>query len=161
MSQSITYRQAAQAILFFALIQFAFQVSLLTRGVEYAASSLVIDDTYYYLQTAWNTKQLGFVTFDGLHATNGVQLSWFVIILLLAMLAKTKTALLFATLAVSFLLNGLCYLFILKIGAVLKQPPLALFMASLWSLQSLPFRIYSTGMENSLHALVFWKEGFG
>jgi hypothetical protein len=29
-------------------------------------------------------------------------------------------------------------------------------MASFWSLQSLPWRIYSMGMENSLHALVFW-----
>jgi hypothetical protein len=72
------------------------------------------------------------------------------------MLVKTKTALLFATMAVTFLLNGLSYLFILKIGAVLKRPALTLFMAGLWALQSLPFRIYSMGMENSLHALVFW-----
>ena len=156
MSQSITFRQAALVVLFLAGVQFTLQVSLLARGMEYVAVSLAIDDTYYYLQSAWNTKQLGFVTFDGLHATNGVQLLWFAIILLLALLAKTKTALLFATLAVTFLLNGLCYLVILKIGAVLKQPILTLFVASLWSLQSLPFRVYSMGMENSLHALVFW-----
>ena len=124
--------------------------------MEYAAVSLTIDDTYYYLQTAWNTKILGFVTFDGLHATNGVQLLWFAIIILLATVAQSKAALLFTTLAVSFLLNALCYLIILKIGRVLKQPVLALFMASLWALQSLPFRIYSIGMENSLHALLFW-----
>ena len=139
-----------------AVVQFILQVSLLARGVEYVASSLSIDDTYYYLQTAWNTKQLGFVTFDGLHPTNGVQFLWFVFILLLAILAKSKVVLLFTTLTVSFLLNGLCYLVILKIGAILKQPILALFMASLWALQSLPFRIYSMGMENSLHAVVFW-----
>src|SRR5215203_2548342 len=139
-----------------AAVQFIIQMSLLIKGVEYAAVSLLIDDTYYYLQTAWNAKTLGFVTFDGLHATNGVQLLWLVIIYLLALLAKTKTVLLFTTLAVSFLLNGFCYLIILKIGAVLKQPVLALFMASLWALQSLPFRIYSMGMENSLHALVYW-----
>ena len=131
-------------------------MSLLTKGVEYAAASLVVDDTYYYLQTAWNAKTLGFVTFDGLHATNGVQLLWFVIIFLLSTLANSKTTLLFTTLAVSFLMNGLCYLIILKIGEALKQPVLTLFMASLWALQSLPFRIYTTGMENSLHALVFW-----
>jgi hypothetical protein len=124
--------------------------------MEYAAVSLIIDDTYYYLQTAWNAKTLGFVTFDGIHPTNGVQLLWFVIIFLLAVLAKSKAILLFTTLAVSFLLNGLCYLIIHKIGTVLNQPVLALFMASLWALQSLPFRIYSMGMENSLHALVFW-----
>ena len=156
MSQSIPFRQVVFIILISALLQIIIQLSLLTKGVEYAAVSLVVDDTYYYLQTAWNAKTLGFVTFDGLHATNGVQLLWFVIICLLAILAKSKAALLFTTLAVSFLLNGICYLIILKISAVLKQPVLALFMASLWALQSLPFRIYSTGMENSLHALVFW-----
>ena len=156
MSQSIPFRQVVFIVIILAVLQIIIQVSLLTKGVEYAAVSLVIDDTYYYLQTAWNAKTLGFVTFDGLHATNGVQLLWFVIIFLLAVLAKSKAILLFTTLAVSFLLNGLCYLIILKIGSVLKQPILALLMASLWALQSLPFRIYSTGMENSLHALVFW-----
>jgi hypothetical protein len=156
MPPSIPFRQAAFVILVLAAVQTIIQVSLLTKGIEYVSTSLIIDDTYYYLQTAWNTKILDFVTFDGLHATNGVQLLWFVIILLLAMLVKSKAALLFTTLAVSFLFNGLCYLIILKIGAVLKQPVLALFMASFWALQSLPFRIYSMGMENSLHALVFW-----
>jgi hypothetical protein len=154
--QTIPFRQAAFIIVILALVQFIIQASLLTKGIEYAAVSLTVDDTYYYLQTAWNAKILGFVTFDGLHTTNGVQLLWFAIIFLLAMLVKTKAVLLFTTLAVSFLLNGLCYLVILKIGAVVKQPVLALFMASLWALQSLPFRIYSMGMENSLHALVFW-----
>jgi len=156
LSQNTSFKQATIVIFMLAVVQFILQVSLLTKGVEYAAASLIIDDTYYYLQTAWNAKTLGFVTFDGLHPTNGVQLLWFAIIFLLAMLAKTKVVLLFSTLAVNFLLNGLCYSFILKIGAVLKQPVLALFMASLWALQSLPFRIYSMGMENSLHALVFW-----
>jgi hypothetical protein len=154
--QIIPFRQAAFIIVILAIVQFILQMSLLAKGEEYAAVSMIIDDTYYYLQTAWNAKVLGFVTFDGLHATNGVQLLWFAVIFLLAMLVKTKAILLFTTLAVSFLLNGFGYLVILKIGAVLKQPVLALFMASLWALQSLPFRIYSIGMENSLHALVFW-----
>src|SRR5215510_5517093 len=109
-----------------AVVQFITQVSLLTKGIEYVAVSLTIDDTYYYLQSAWNAKLLGFVTFDGLHTTNGVQLLWFVIIFLLAVVAKSKAVLLFTTLAVSFLLNGLCFFIILKIGAVLKQPALAL-----------------------------------
>jgi len=156
MHKSITFKQAAFVVFFLAVAQFAIQVSLLARGVEYAATSLVIDDTYYYLQTAWNAKQLGLVTFDGIHTTNGVQLLWFSIIYLLAVMAETKTALLMVTLAVSFLLNVLCYLPILKIGAVLKRPAVALLLAGLWSLQSLPFRIFSMGMENSLHALVFW-----
>ena len=156
MSQNFSSRQATIVIVILAVVQTILQFSLLTKGVEYIAVSLVVDDTYYYLQSAWNAKALGFVTFDGLHATNGVQLLWFGIIFLLATLAKSKSVLLLTTLAVGFLLNGLCCLIILKIGLVLKKPVLALIMASLWTLQSLPFRIYSTGMENSLHALVFW-----
>jgi hypothetical protein len=156
LSQNIPFRQAALIIVILAVVQFLIQVSLLTRGMEYAAASLIIDDTYYYLQTAWNTKMLGLVTFDGLHTTNGVQLLWFVIIYFLALLAKTKAVLLFSTLTVSFLLNGLCFLIIIKIGTILKQPVVVLFLASLWALQSLPFRVYSMGMENSLHAFIFW-----
>lgn len=156
MRQGITLRQTVWIVLGVAVVQFLFQLSLLARGVEYVAASLTIDDTYYYLQTAWNTKRVGFVTFDGVHATNGVQLLWFVITLGLAILVETKTALLFATLTVTFLLNGLCYLFILSIGAILRRPSLALVMASLWFLQSLPFRVYTMGMENSLHAMVVW-----
>lgn len=154
--QDIPFRKAAFILSGIAVVQFFVQMNLLTRGIEYAAASLVIDDTYYYLQTAWNAKTLGFVTFDGLHPTNGVQLLWFVIIFLLATLAKSKAVLLFATLAATFLLNALCYAVILRIGAVLKQPVLMLVMASFWALQVLPFRIYSMGMENSLHALVYW-----
>lgn len=155
-SARISFRMAALVVAAIAAAQLALQMGLLARGVGYAAASLVIDDTYYYLQTAWNTRHTGLVTFDDLHTTNGVQLFWFVVVLSLAFLAKTKTSLLFATLAVAFLLNALCHWVILKIGLVLKRPDLALLMAGLWSLQSLPFRIYSTGMENSLHALVFW-----
>jgi hypothetical protein len=157
MRPAITFRQAATTVLLMAGVQLALQFSLFAKGMQYAATSLTIDDTYYYLQTAWNTRQLGFVTFDGLHPTNGVQFLWFAVILLLAFLTQTKTALLFATLAVTFLLNGLCYVIILKIAAILQRPTLALLMAGLWALQCLPFRIYSMGMENSLHALVFWS----
>ncbi|OGO34730.1 MAG: hypothetical protein A2Z16_11365 [Chloroflexi bacterium RBG_16_54_18] len=139
-----------------AVVQFAIQISLLFKGERYITSSLTIDDTYYYLQTAWNTKQLGLVSFDGLHTTNGVQLLWFLVIYLLALLVKTKIILLFVTLALSFLFNGLCYIFIFLIGKELNRPSLILIIASLWALQSLPFRIYSMGMENSLHALVIW-----
>jgi hypothetical protein len=97
LSQSISFRQAASIIVSLAVVQLILQVSLLTKGMEYAALSLIIDDTYYYLQTAWNAKMLGFVTFDGLHPTNGVQLLWFVVIFLLALLAKSKAVLLFTT----------------------------------------------------------------
>jgi hypothetical protein len=154
--QSPNLRRLFAAVAVLAVLQFILQLSLLARGVEYVAAALTIDDTYYYLQTAWNTKLLGFVTFDGLHPTNGVQFLWFLVILVLTFIAQTKTALLLLTLAVSFVFNGLCYVFIALLGATVQRPALALLLAAFWLLQSLPFRVFSMGMENSLHALVFW-----
>ncbi len=53
---------------------------------------LTNDDTYYYLQTAWNARHLGFVTFDGINPTNGVQFLWFSILYGLTFLADDKSA---------------------------------------------------------------------
>lgn len=136
--------------------QFILQMSGLTRGLEYATTALAIDDTYYYLQLAWNTKHLGFVTFDGIHPTNGFQLLWFGVVVFLALLSKTKAALLFLTLAVCFLLNSLCYWPIWKLCRVLKRPLWALVVGGLWSIKSFGGHAYSNGMESSLHAFIFW-----
>jgi len=138
-----------------AVTQFILQTGQLTKGTEYIVSSLTNDDTYYYLQTAWNTKHLGFVTFDGLHATNGVQFAWFGIVFLLSLITTTKMTLLFATLATCFLLNAASHLVIWKIFKILKQPVLSIFVASLWLAVSFT-STYSSGLENSLHAFVFW-----
>jgi hypothetical protein len=149
-------RLVALALICVAVLQFALQVGSLAKGVEYIVTSLTIDDTYYYLQTAWNTKRLGFPTFDGIHPTNGVQLLWFWVIVLIAVFSPTKTVLLFITLIVCFLLNALCYLIIWRLGRLVQRPTLTMCMSLLWMVLSLGTDVYSTGMESSLHAFVFW-----
>ncbi len=150
------FNLTAIVLISLSLIQFGLQVGFLFKGIEYIVSSLTIDDTYYYIQTAWNTKTLGFVTFDGINRTSGVQLLWFGIILLIALFVQTKTALLYATLITCFIMNVTCNLFIWKLAKILKRPVLSLIMASSWSMVYFPFGAYCTGMDNSLHALVFW-----
>lgn len=136
--------------------QFIFQVRNLYSGPESIVATLTNDDTYYYLQTAWNTVRLGFVTFDGLHSTNGVQSLWFGIVVLLSVLTHTKTGLLSVALTLCFLLNASCYFVIWKLGSLVKRPAVSLLMASAWSMLSFSSTAYSSGMENSLHALLFW-----
>jgi len=138
------------------VLQLAAQLSLLLKGTDYIVATLTIDDSYYYFQTAWNTTQFGFPTFDGLHATNGVQLLWFWVLVLIALFSPTKIIFLYLALAAGFLLNALSYLAIWKLGVTLKRPTLSLLMVSLWALLSLGSLAYSRGLENSLHALVFW-----
>jgi hypothetical protein len=137
-----------------AFIQLFLQVSQLFFGEEYIVSFLTNDDTYYYLQTAWNTKRLGFVTFDGLHTTNGVQFAWFIFLLLLTFIVRSKIELLFATLLACFILNAISHFVIWRITKETQEPVFALIAASFWVLVSL--RGYSSGLENSLHSFIFW-----
>lgn len=66
------------------------QLTLLLKPIEEITTLLTIDDTYYYLLTAWNLKAVGFATFDGINSTNGVQFLWFTLLAGLAYLVSTK-----------------------------------------------------------------------
>lgn len=152
----LTMRNVGLLLALVGISQLFLQLALLRRGTEYVVTTFPNDDTYYYLQAAWNAKRLGVVTFDGIHRTNGVQFLWFALIFLLTFLTSDKITLLYATLATSFVLNVLSYVVIWRIGKELNRPLLALLSAAAWSVISFAVPFYSTGMENSLHAFVFW-----
>lgn len=139
-----------------ALGQFGAQLAYLGQGLERTIVTCSIDDTYYYLQTAWNLVHQGWVTFDGLHPTSGVQLLWFGVVTALAALVPSKTALALAVLAVCALLNAAVYLFIGRVGRTLGCPGFTVALAGLWSLQHFGTKVYISGMESSLHALAVW-----
>ncbi len=142
-------------IICLAVMQLIMQTTLLTKGPEFLSSSIVCDDTYYYVLTAWNTKQTGTVTFDGIHSTNGVQLLWFWIVYLLSFLAACKTTHFLLVLAACFLLNVLCYIPIWKFGHLTGRPALSVLLASFWALLVVD-GVYWLGLENSLHAFILW-----
>lgn len=142
-------------VVFLSVIQLMFKLPFLTRDVGFVVGNLTIDDTYYYLETAWNTKVLGFPTFDRVHSTSGVQLLWYLILVLASYLTPSKIALLYTALFLCFVFNTLCYLAIFKIGEMLDRPILTITIAVTWFFVSAN-KWYHTAMENSLHALVFW-----
>jgi hypothetical protein len=144
------------AVLLFAAITFIMQFSLLFRGTEYITSRLTIDDSYYYYQTAWNFHEYGFVTFDGINSTNGVQLLWYWITVLIALLSETKTQFLVSVLAFSFFLNTLSFIFIWKLANSLDDIIFGWLASVVWLFMILGQRFYSVGLENSLHAPVLW-----
>jgi hypothetical protein len=129
------------------------QVEAVSRGGTFAATSLSIDDTYYYLLTAWNHTRLGFSTFDGLHATNGVQLLWYLWTVMLAAISPTRETLLTLSLGSCALLNALAFAFIWRFSRLIQSPIAALTGAACWF--ALTPR-YLNAMENSLHAFLFW-----
>lgn len=143
-------------ILALALLQVSVHWVLVGRGVDFILSALTIDDTYYYLQTAWNLKRHGFATFDGIHPTNGVQFLWFWVLAGLAWFVPGKIAFLQLSLALSAAANAACHWPIWRLARSLGIPSLAVWISTLWLLQSLGSVAYSRGLENSIHALIFW-----
>jgi hypothetical protein len=144
----------AAAVALAALVQVTVQASLLARGVDYVSTMIFFDDVFYYLNIAWNYRQLGLFTFDGLHATNGVQFLWFVATLALAAAAPTKDALALWTFAAVVALNAACYYPVWRIGRALGSPGLAAALAAALLYLHLGGTTYAMGMENSLHLLV-------
>lgn len=149
------WRIAAGATGLVGIAQLAGYAVQLTREPLFAATWLACDDTYYYLQTAWNLVHVGTVSFDGQNATNGVQFLWFWVTALLASVAASKASLLGATLWLCAGLNVACLLPIWLIGRQLGRPLLVVFMAAFWCCATLLH--FVSGMENSLSALVFWS----
>ena len=95
------------------VIHCAIPFAFIAGGPARTNAFLTNDDTYYYLQTAWNARHVGFVTFDAINPTNGVQFLWFSILYGLSFLTGDKSAFL---LAASSLL--LCYLLLLLVSVV-------------------------------------------
>jgi hypothetical protein len=137
-----------------AAIQIVAQLALISRGTDFAVTHLTIDDTFYYLQVAKNLWEHGFPSFDGTNPTNGLQLLWFWVVVILAGVFPGKIALLHATLIVCVLLNALGFALIWWTGRCLERPLWAVVAAACWLF--LNSRFYLSGMENSLHALLCW-----
>jgi hypothetical protein len=137
-------------------LQLMIHLALITRGVDFIISRVTLDDTYYYLQTAWNMQVYGFPTFDGINSTNGVQFLWFWLLVALAFIVPSKYALLFLSLMLCALLNLSGYFAIWKIYRKNGHPVMSLIAVCSWFYLMARFPYYLAAMENSLHALFFW-----
>lgn len=131
------------------------QFSLLAQGVDFVVGWLTNDDTFYYLQTVWNARHAGFVSFDGIHSTSGVQFLWFGFLYVLSWIFTTKEALLMGSMALCFVLNSACVFPIMAIGRKLERSFLGFALALGWATVIFSKR-YWLGLENSLQALLLW-----
>ncbi|MFX1501527.1 MAG: hypothetical protein ACFFDH_11245, partial [Promethearchaeota archaeon] len=117
---------------------------------------LAIDDTYYYLNTAWNTKNHGFVTFDALHSTNGVQFLWFLIVYIFSFLTTSKEVFLIIILILDVIIMGLCFIPISNLGTEFNNDYFPLVLSMVWFLIIFFSNTFFMGMENAIHSLIIW-----
>ena len=139
-----------------ALVQLGVQLRHCLAGVDYVVAALFLDDAYYFLQPAWNLHHLGFVTFDGINPTNGVQLLWFVVVSALVWLAPNKTVLLLLSAITCAVLNAAVHPMIARFGVIVGRPSLATALSLLWFAVVLSDPLYLRGMDNTLHVVICW-----
>ncbi|WP_207479645.1 hypothetical protein [Arenibaculum pallidiluteum] len=106
------------------------------------------------MNIAWNFFEYGFFTFDGIHATNGVQLLWFLVILDIAAFAPTKTDMTIAVMVAVILLNAAVHYPLWRIGRLLARPGLGLALSAALLYVNVSGTAYLNGMEASLHLLI-------
>ncbi|RPI55073.1 MAG: hypothetical protein EHM55_08985 [Acidobacteria bacterium] len=135
-----------------ALIQVVIPLTYIAGGDARINAFLTNDDTYYYLQTAWNARHVGFVTFDGINATNGVQFLWFSVLYGLTFLTNDKSAFLALASTVAIVLTCLPYGVMWRLSS-----PRAGFMALFWFvICAYRPNQYLSGLESPLHASIIW-----
>ena len=149
----------SRLVVLISLVHLAIPFARIFGGVEHINAFLTNDDTYYYLQTAWNTRHLGFVTFDGINPTNGVQFLWFAVLYAVSWLSPDKSTFLVIAASVGVILTWLPYVLILRMptGGSMSRSLMSVLMAALWLVICLyePNQ-YLVSMESVLHGLIIW-----
>lgn len=117
------------------------------KGVE--------DDTYYYLQPAWNFRQLGFYSFDGVGKMYGFQPLWMVVVTAISYLCADKEIFLRATLLLAtafYVGSGFVLYRLVRTGR--SQLSAALAVGIFWFLNPWLAEVLTRGKENALHAFL-------
>lgn len=135
-------------------IQLLSHLFLLTKNTEYIVTTLTHDDTYYYLNTAWNHKFLGYPSFDCINNTNGFHFLWYIFLLAVSYLVTSAQSLLPLAIGICSLFIALPYIFFVCIGRQFQVPFLSYTLSFLWFAALMGPRSNINGMENSLHLLV-------
>ncbi len=141
----------AAALVILAVLQFGACVIDLPRLID----NFTIDDTYLYLQVAWNVGMGEGFTFDGIHRTNGFQPLWLFCMVPLAALVREPVLFLRASLGLCALLNLGSTVMLYRIGSRLggRRVALPLLVGWIWMLST--WKPFLSAMETSLYLLVF------
>lgn len=122
------------------------------------------DDAFYYFKIAQNVVETGRPTFDGIHLTNGVQLLWHYVLVVLAFFVRDDGAFLRAVLLLCIALNLYAGLMLRSLGRLMLSRSLGDIALFLWSGVLVERWNTLQGMEFSLHiviilgiALVTWR----
>ncbi len=150
-SQLRAHWPLAAALVILTVLQFWACVIDLPRLMD----NFTIDDTYLYLQVAWNVGMGEGFTFDGIHRTNGFQPLWLFCMVPLSVLFREPILFLRASLGLCALFNLGTTVMLYRIGSRLdgRRVSLPLLAGWIWMLST--WKPFLSAMETSLYLLIF------
>jgi hypothetical protein len=132
-SSRATRSLSAVAFLFLFLAT-SYQVLCARQDVTFLNEYVLkMDDAYYYFQAARNIADLGWLTFDGIHATSGVQVLWAAVLAGIALIVHDRVGFIRAVLVLSALLNGVAGLILWQLGRRMYSGAVGSVAVILWS----------------------------
>ena len=129
-------------------------ILVLLRPLDFIVSQVTIDDTYYYLSTAWNQFRVGFTTFDGYNPTNGVQFLWYWLLAGYSLFFPSREAFLLGTLALCAALSSAAVVAAWRLGRALELGWASVVLATAVALMGTNQSLLLMGLENTLHLLL-------
>lgn len=136
-------------LLLFGLLNFVSQlIFILYSDIAYLATDWFVDDSYYYLQTAWNFKKYFYFTFDGLNQTYGFQPLWMLISTLISFIAPDKIIFFKSVLIFSAFLYLICGILIYQITIRIIKGKLKYLPSIIWYLNPDLVQTFNSGKEN-------------
>ena len=144
----------AAAILIAACVFAAVLVYAFGSDIRELACNRLQDDSYYYLQPAWNFARTGVFSFDGEHPTYGFQPLWMILLALMARLSPDKMFFLRAGVALGGLFFCLTGLILYRLIRSFFGGWPALIGPILWTANFSLLASYITGKENALYAFL-------
>lgn len=140
---------AVAAAGFLVLLVYAFG-----SDIRELACNRLQDDSYYYLQPAWNFSRSGIFTFDGEHPTYGFQPLWMVVLAILARLSPDKFFFLRASVALGGLFYCLTGVALYSLCTRWLSGWRAAIGPVLWLVNPGLAGVFITGKENALYAFL-------
>ncbi len=144
----------AAAVLLAALVFLAVAVYAFGSDIRELACNRLQDDSFYYLQPAWNFSRGGSFTFDGEHPTYGFQPLWMIVLAVLARLSPDKIFFLRASVALGGLFFSLTGWLLYHLAKSWTSGWRAVIAPVLWTANLSLLGVYITGKENALYAFL-------
>jgi len=159
------YIKQYRTILILVTISFVIQlIFIFLSDKNYLITEWFTDDSYYYLQAAYNFKHYKFFTFDGINITYGFQPLWMILCTIISILSSSKSSFFYEIIIFASIIYTVTGILLFKFSSMLWKNQIKYIPSLIWLFNGDLIQIFTSGKENVLAVmliviiLIIWGE---